>query len=532
MSNPETDAEETVKSNAELPGFMADNGKASYSEDMEKATWLSSNLHRTMIGISVAWFAIVFIYISQYFGWSNLFLMMPDEFGGFLAGISLPLAIIWVVMAYIDRETSFKHEAKFLRAYMNQLVYPEEGAANTAKAMADGIRSQVIELQEVTKYATEQTEKIKIELGNRVDDFAKLVKTLDNYSSKTIVELTDGVKTLVQSFDYVAEKAETATDNFRGYIKELGGTADELENSFDTMFGKLLPHIQEMKTSSALLSEIADENAQKMTRANETVVDFTEKANKSMGYVSDMLNTQSSRLEKISLQTIENCDNMTKNLNHSIDRLDDVLRSQGQLVLNHIDNLDKRSDSFIKKFGEHGEMIEAEVEKVLARANVIEESVSVQVNELNGVADSIFDNMKAVEESVKTQVSGLETATDEAIVNIHNVVETLEKETARLQEITASSVVKTTEAADDISEKTVNIQKLSDIILSNIRSVSQELETRTETVKLQTEEAVTRFTEIGNVMKKHTDGLIEASSIVVSQSKRNAVNHIITDGAL
>lgn len=67
-----------------------------------------------MIWVSAAWFAVVLIYITQFFGWSNLFLMMPDEFGGFLAGITLPLAIIWVVMAYIDRGTSFKQEAKFL----------------------------------------------------------------------------------------------------------------------------------------------------------------------------------------------------------------------------------------------------------------------------------------------------------------------------------------------------------------------------------------------------------------------------------
>ncbi len=49
-------------------------------------TWLGSNLYRLMLVVTVVWFAIVLIYITQFFGWSNLFLMMPDEFGGFLAG--------------------------------------------------------------------------------------------------------------------------------------------------------------------------------------------------------------------------------------------------------------------------------------------------------------------------------------------------------------------------------------------------------------------------------------------------------------
>lgn len=147
--------------------------------------------------------------------------MMPDEFGGFLAGITLPLAIIWVVMAYIDRGTSFKQEAKFLRAYMNQLVYPEQGAPQTAKAMADAIRSQVVELQQVTKLATEQTAKIKDEIGSNINEFAKLVSTLDTYSSKTIVELSDGVKFLVKNFENITSKAETSAETVAQYNREF-----------------------------------------------------------------------------------------------------------------------------------------------------------------------------------------------------------------------------------------------------------------------------------------------------------------------
>ena len=145
-----------------LPQFMKEINHSSNNVEIEEnQSWLNNNLHKLMIGVSVVWFAIVLIYITQFFGWSNLFLMMPDEFGGFLAGVTLPLAIIWVVMAYIDRGSSFKQEAKFLRAYMNQLVYPEDGAPQTAKAMADAIRSQVVELQQVSKLAHEQTSQIK-----------------------------------------------------------------------------------------------------------------------------------------------------------------------------------------------------------------------------------------------------------------------------------------------------------------------------------------------------------------------------------
>ena len=223
MSN-KTAVNRTAISANELPHFMQDTPKSVEIE--EKPSWLNNNLHKLMIGVSVVWFAIVLIYITQFFGWDNLFLMMPDEFGGFLAGITLPLAIIWVVMAYIDRGTSFKQEAKFLRAYMNQLVYPEDGAPQTAKAMADAIRSQVVELQEVSKLATEHTAKIKDEIRGNINEFAKLVATLDNYSSKTIVELSDGVKYLTQNFENIS--STIASETFRPSISESAAIASSI----------------------------------------------------------------------------------------------------------------------------------------------------------------------------------------------------------------------------------------------------------------------------------------------------------------
>lgn len=50
-----------------LPNFMSENGKTSYIEENETPNWLANNLHRLMIWVSIIWFGIVLIYISQFF---------------------------------------------------------------------------------------------------------------------------------------------------------------------------------------------------------------------------------------------------------------------------------------------------------------------------------------------------------------------------------------------------------------------------------------------------------------------------------
>ncbi len=100
----------TLSKEEKLPNFMSEKEKISYIDEVEdENSWLAGNLTKLMIGVSVVWFVIVLIYITRFFGWSNLFLMMPDEFGGYLAGVTLPLSIIWVDLAYIDRGSSFKN---------------------------------------------------------------------------------------------------------------------------------------------------------------------------------------------------------------------------------------------------------------------------------------------------------------------------------------------------------------------------------------------------------------------------------------
>ena len=272
-----------------LPQFMKEINHSSNNVEIEEnQSWLNNNLHKLMIGVSVVWFAIVLIYITQFFGWSNLFLMMPDEFGGFLAGVTLPLAIIWVVMAYIDRGSSFKQEAKFLRAYMNQLVYPEDGAPQTAKAMADAIRSQVVELQQVSKLAHEQTSQIKDAIKNNVDDFAKLVSKLDNYSTKTIVELSDGVKFLMGNFENILNKAQVSTDNFAKLNQEFIEGSNGVEASIGSLFDKIVPKMKEINDMTSVLRDITNGSAQEIDKTTDNLKDFVEKTSGSLNQMKDV----------------------------------------------------------------------------------------------------------------------------------------------------------------------------------------------------------------------------------------------------
>ena len=250
MGNAMSDnQEQQTNSTLSIPQFMSETEEQSI-KTTENISKNANNLYKLMLGVSIVWILIVTIYISQFFGWSNLFLMMPDEFGGFLAGISLPLAVIWMVIAYVDRGVSFKQEAKLLHAYMNQLVNPEEGAPETHKAMADAIRAQVIELRQATKEATAETSKIKGELNQHIADFSKLISILQGYSGTTMNELNEGVKLMTQGLDYINDKISLVTDNIDNKVNDFSNSANTLKNNMDEVCASLNTQLSDIQKTT------------------------------------------------------------------------------------------------------------------------------------------------------------------------------------------------------------------------------------------------------------------------------------------
>ena len=104
-------------------------------------SWFANGLHRFIIVFSVMWFGIVAVYITKFFGWDELFSMTPNEFSAFMAGITLPLAIVWVVMAYIDRGSSFRNETQMLRDSLNQIIFPDSNGNAATKLISDAIKA-------------------------------------------------------------------------------------------------------------------------------------------------------------------------------------------------------------------------------------------------------------------------------------------------------------------------------------------------------------------------------------------------------
>ena len=452
----------------ELPSFMSEE-RDDNTENLS-VNWLANNLHKVMTGVSVLWFLLVGIYITKFYGWSNMFLLTPSEFGGFLAGTTLPLAVIWMVIAYIDRGSGFKTEAKLLRTYMNQLVYPEDGAATTAKAMADAIREQVSELQEVTRLATEKTNEIKSELSAKVDDFAKLMQVLNDYSNKTINELNLGVNALIENCNFVTSQTKNMTEDFLN-------SADKIKTKVGDLTVGITPMLQDVRNMAIMLNDLINDNQKKIVSANEHFEDYT---------------------------------NLFSHLNENIMQIERSIKTQREAVIEQAEILDKNSKYLDGKLGEYGKLIGMEVEAMVNSSATMDNNIQKHIQELKTTAGAISEIFDEVHQEINKKSNLLMESSKANAKNIIESSKVLDDEIYKLQNF-----------ADTANKKNIELREIAEKTASQLGNIGLQIAGNADILKTKAIESIDAFNQVSGSLKLNTGAMLEVSGQIATNAQRS-----------
>ncbi len=95
--------------------------------------------------------------------------LLPHEFGGFVSGAFLPLAIMWMFIVYLDRGAQIRSEANALHQHLQRLTYPDQTGEARVKEVTETLRRQVVDLTEASRYAVAKVEKVETLLRRQTE---------------------------------------------------------------------------------------------------------------------------------------------------------------------------------------------------------------------------------------------------------------------------------------------------------------------------------------------------------------------------
>lgn len=252
------------------------------------------------------------------------FAIEPADFGFFVLSVTVPLLLLWFILAYIERSSSLDANAELFQNYIENLLYPDETASKQARALAATLQEQTHLLQKENKTVIEQSAKIKTDLDARLAELSNILQLLDGYSAKTLTDLNDGVKTLADKCSYITDKTTNAVYNIRESSAEMAENAS-------LFLSRINPLLDEI---SALSSNVKNNIADNKINLTEVKNQLEQSAEISQAHIDNMLAKAAEntlKIEQSFYKTSEEYDALYKRMDTSISSLEGRVEEQKDL---------------------------------------------------------------------------------------------------------------------------------------------------------------------------------------------------------
>ena len=474
------------------------------NEDKEPSKWITGGLQKFIIVFSVAWFAIVAVYITKFFGWSNLFSMVPNEFSGFMASITLPLAIIWVIMAYIDRGANFRKETQMLQQSLNQIIFPDSNGSAATKMISEAIKTQVMDLKSATRDACAQADVIKRDLSAKVEDLNNLTTALQNYAAQALPNINEEIREISDNFHQITERATTSMADFRVNTLQMREDSESLVNI-------LKPMVNEMVTAAQRVMEVVNVNNENIAKAQEQLSKYSETSRLAIGNIIESWSEKGENLQRAFLRTAENCEDLFHRLDSGISHIENSINEQKKVLETQSDLLTKNSSYLDNKLGEYGKLISLEVEAMVNRSGTLEENIKTQIKGIREAATQMSEMFIHLGEEMVSKRKLLE---DESRIVTGNIKETISGLTTEMNRLK--------EFYDATQNKNGEMNRIFSTLSAGLKEAEKSLNDSVGQFSVKTENIVGKFQTLNNQVAGNISKLVDSSNSMTQQSQSNA----------
>lgn len=465
--------------------------------------WLRSNFTYCLLISALLWGAAVCYYIENFIGWSSVMALTPPDFAFLIIAVVVPLFLLWFLLAYIERSSSLDANAQLFRDYINNLMYPNSDASETAQAFSIVLQKQIQQLQKENKEIIEQSTKLKTDLDNRVSELSDILKLLDEYSANTLTELNNGVKSLADRCSYITDK----TTNSANRLKDC---TSELVDSSDKFLSKMSPILDEISAMSSNIKGNIVDNKTYLSAIKEQLSNCSDLGQQ---YIRDMLyktDENSRKIEKSFYKAAEEYDALYKRLDTSISSVESRVEEQKRLIQTQTQVISHNSELIDAKLSKYGRTVSSEIDKLVKNSMELEKMTKKQISALRAVNSETNTSISSINNAFDGKRAEIERHCEYAVNSMQNVIIAINKETEKLMSFTNMT-----------QAKNYDLQNISETIVDKIGDISNKLALKTDALKDKAVEVIDKFTEANELIIKSTDRINTSSNLVLDNNQQS-----------
>ncbi len=484
------------------------------------------------LGCSVAWVVIVAIVLVSS-GEARSFGGVPlINWGVGLSALTAPIALIWMVTAYLQRASDVQVITDPLRQQLN-LILSEQGIAEGRVSRFNNVLREQIALLRESGTAGEyeisrllqrlEEEKVAIKKlskhsAGHVEQAEKIMQAAEQFERLMASNLRE-----VQEIESRLEKHQNGIESSTQDARELLNTlADEIVTGSRTLAQNLAAakadgmelrdflRAQEIDLQNATsgVKSVLTKSAKDFTNILDRFHDDASTANSALSKIGDTISGHTSALQQAGTRLPEQVSQAAAKLQEAVDRYR-ALEQSAQ----------SSAEATAQRLSTHAQTLDQHLGSFRAKQDHVDQNIAQQQSALNAMLDRINATSTVLSETLATATSGMAGAADNSLARYRTLTQQMQAETqdmcARLQTAAQQFETAAAQAAAHTASHRDNIQIASDQVsryTMQLDAVDRHTSESARAARAQADDTVRAIQQVQERLVAMRDELTNAST--------------------
>lgn len=509
-------------------------------------------IHVTGLFLTALWIGLCAAYVTNDVGWGTLASQQPHLMGGFIAGMLAPIALLWMMLSFLQRGSDVHMYADALRGELQSLLFPSEERGQVIHKDIEELVRQAAELSTASKAVLKSIHKARMGLRAEIQGMNgiskktefhidRLAETLSERSSK-LLSLTEEIeqrtgaideKTLAgaEAWDQAAltvleRAAEMEAAIGKGATKLLDaadaakGRTDGIAKGLEDGYEGLRRTVDEIATKLEKLSGDFDTHKKDLSGATAQVSEETARLGEALqGQIKDLEDMTKRTVDSMTRagETIqenrEALDQGAKDLATEAESIAERLNSGVGVIQNAVDDISTKTENLETRLEERAAKLREAIDGIDTKVSAIDNIGTQTANKLSEGMSVALSGAESISSAVRRAIESLSRATDDAQKQAENMITTTKVNIDQLNEAGAGNI-----------EHVENIVKMLEKSREQIQAASSMADEQVNKLSASVEEQVEKINVAQATLTERIENVREALS-----SPLQAVTRAVTD---
>ncbi len=486
--------------------------------------------------LTAAWFTLCGNYIFNTMGWGNLLAQQPHILGGFLAGILAPVALLWMVIAFIQRGSDINRYSRTLRREMHTTLFANKNNAGLFEKDLGALMGQASDFSKTSKSVLHSIQKARMGLRHDMNNFSALAKEIDEKKAlfdggqfqglkgfeekiSGFMERADKIENLLSNDDLKFNKTAAFMEN----VQQLIERTENMDGRVEQRMQNLNKVITSLDQKIALIEQSESKAAAKLEALNSSSAASADNIGKAVGAldvsmksiqdVSDKVSRDIQSFADSTMSQKETLEGVSRNLNERVETLELTLKAPVEKMERVVEQATARHDEIDRVLSSRIDALNETAEKAVEKSNIIRSNLRETVQDMSGFVGRIGGFSKSAYAQMQDQVNSFEKSVTDTLARVENAGVVLKSQTSEL-----SNVVKS--AANDLGKLEGNIAEHRQSVKADTTELFEDLKTYNDNIKSQTSDLTNAADTARSSMDEVTKRFEATSETMIPTSQK------------